>query len=162
VSIVGIVNGYREITTKRGDRMASIMLEDTKGIVEAIVFPDLLSKHILDLKSERPLVVSGSVEKMEDGTTKIRTKQITMLEGILNEMRKTVKLKIDCQVFKKQQLKKLKDVLNSIRGDSKVVLEFRLGDEKKPLNLAEVRIDSSRLDVLTRQFERGVDIEVFT
>ena len=42
VSIVGIVNGYREITTKRGDRMASIMLEDTKGIVEAIIFPDLL------------------------------------------------------------------------------------------------------------------------
>ena len=160
VSIVGIVNGYREITTKRGDRMASIMLEDTKGIVEAIIFPDLLSKHLLDLKSERPLVISGTVEKTEDGATKVRAKQITMLQDILGEMRRTVKLRIDCQVFKKQQLKKLKDVLNSIKGDSKVLLEFYLSDEKRPLNLSEVRVDASRLDVLTKQFAQGIDVEV--
>ena len=159
-TIVGIVNGYREITTKRGDRMASIMLEDTKGIVEAIIFPDLLSKHILLLKGEEPLVVSGSVEKLEDGTTKIRTKQITLLKDSLSEMRKTVRVMINCQVFKRQELKKLKDVLHSIKGDSKVLLEFNMGGERQPLSLAELRIDSSKLDVLTRQFKQGIAVEV--
>ncbi|HVN25195.1 MAG TPA: DNA polymerase III subunit alpha [Syntrophorhabdales bacterium] len=160
VTIVGIVNGYREITTKRGDRMASIMLEDTKGIVEAIVFPDLLSKHILLLKGDEPLVISGSVERLEDGTTKIRAKQIAPLKDNLAEMRKTVKVVINCQVFKKQELKKLKDVLHSIRGDSKVVLEFYLGSESKPLSLAEMRIDASKLDIVTKQFSQGVAVEV--
>ena len=160
VTLVGIVNGYREITTKRGDRMASIMLEDTKGIVEAIIFPDLLSKHILLLKGEDPLVVSGSVEKLEDGTTKIRVKQIAPLKENLAEMRKTVKVTIDCQVFKRQELKKLKDVLHSIRGDSKVLLEFNLCGERKPLSLAEMRIDASKLDILNKQFKQGIAVEV--
>jgi DNA polymerase-3 subunit alpha len=160
VSIVGIVNGYREITTKRGDRMASIMLEDTKGIVEVIVFPDLLSKHILLLKGEKPLVISGSLEKLEDGTTKIRAKQVALLEDYLSEMRKTVKVTINCQLFKRQELKKLKDVLHSIRGDSKVLLEFNLSGQRQPLTLAELRIDASKVDVLTKQFRRGVAVEV--
>ncbi len=160
VSIVGIVNGYREITTKRGDRMASIMLEDTKGIVEAIIFPDLLSKHILILKGEQPLVISGSVEKLEDGTTKIRAKQVALLDDNLSEMRKTVKVTINCQLFKRQELKKLKDVLHSIKGDSKVLLEFNLGGERQPLSLAEFRIDASRLDILTKQFKQGIGVEV--
>jgi len=160
VTIVGIVNGYREITTKRGDRMASIMLEDTKGIVEAIIFPDLLSKHILLLKGEEPLVVSGSVEKLEDGTTKIRAKQVTLFKDNLSEMRKTVKVMINCQLFKRQELKKLKDVLHSIKGDSKVLLEFNMGGERQPLSLAELRIDASRLDVLIKQFKQGIAVEV--
>ena len=48
VNIVGIVNGCKEILTKKGDRMAYMTLEDTKGIVEAIVFPDLYSKNLSD------------------------------------------------------------------------------------------------------------------
>ena len=140
--------------------MASIMLEDTKGIVEAIIFPDLLSKHILLLKGEEPLVVSGSVEKLEDGTTKIRAKQVTLFKDNLSEMRKTVKVMINCQLFKRQELKKLKDVLHSIKGDSKVLLEFNMGGQRQPLSLAEVRIDASKLDVLTRQFKQGIAVEV--
>ena len=71
------------------------------------------------------------MRRLEDGTTKMRAKQITLLEDILSEMRKTVKVRIDCQLFKRQELKKLKDVLHSIRGDSKVLLEFNLSGERK-------------------------------
>jgi hypothetical protein len=67
---------------------------------------------------------------------------------------------INCQVFKRQELKKLKDVLHSIRGDSKVLLEFDMGGKRLPLALGEVRVDASRLDVLTKQFKRGVAVEV--
>jgi DNA polymerase-3 subunit alpha len=41
VDIAGIVSTLREITTKRGDKMAYVTLEDTKGLVEVIFFPDL-------------------------------------------------------------------------------------------------------------------------
>jgi hypothetical protein len=75
-------------------------------------------------------------------------------------MRKTVRVTIDCQLFKRQELKKLKDVLHSIKGESKVLLEFNLGGQKQPLPLTELRIDASKLDVLTRQFKQGVAAEV--
>ena len=144
---------------QRGDRMASIMLEDTKGIVEAIIFPTSCQSISSSLRGKEPLVISGSVEKLEDGTTKIRAKQVAPLEENLAEMRKTVKVAINCQLFKRQELKKLKDVLHSIKGDSKVLLEFNLAG-KQPLSLAELRIDASRLDVVTKQFKQGIAVEV--
>ncbi len=82
VTIVGIVNGCKEITTKRGDRMANISLEDTKGIIETIVFPDLYSKQLLLIKSDKPIVVTGTLERTEDGTSRIRAKNITPLEDV--------------------------------------------------------------------------------
>jgi DNA polymerase-3 subunit alpha len=160
VTIVGIVNGYKEITTKRGDRMANVRIEDTKGIVEAIIFPDLLSKNLLILKSDKPLTVTGSLEKTEDGTCRIRAKNITPLEDIKAELDKTVRLKIDCSLFKKDYLRKLRDILLNIKGDSRVSLEFRQTGERRLFNVPDLRIDAGKIEVVHKYFDVGIDIEV--
>lgn len=158
-SIVGLVNAYKEITTKRGDRMAVVTLEDIKGIVEVVVFPDLLSRHFSTIKSEKPLVVAGSIERSEDNVTRIRAKNIGLLEDSIRDLERMVWIRLDCHVVKKEELRRLKDVLNSIRGDSKVQLEFNMNGRKQKMDL-ELRIDADRLDVLQRQFESGIAIEV--
>ena len=160
VTIVGIVNGCKEITTKRGDRMANITLEDTKGMVEAIVFPDLFSKNLLIIKSDRPLVVTGSLERTEDGTTRIRAKGITPLQEIRNELEKVVRIKIDCSVFKKDHLRKLRDILITIKGDSRVSLEFFQNGDRKVFHVPEVRIDAGKSAAIRKYFDAGLDIEV--
>jgi DNA polymerase-3 subunit alpha len=160
VTIVGIVNGCKEITTKRGDRMANITLEDTKGIVEAIVFPDLFSKNLLIIKSDNPLVVTGSLERTEDGTTRIRAKGITLLQEIRNERELVVRIKIDCSVFKKDHLRKLRDILITIKGDSRVSLEFFQNGDRKVLLIPEVRIDAGKSATIRKYFDAGLDIEV--
>ncbi len=160
VTIVGIVNGCKEITTKRGDRMATITLEDTKGIIEAIVFPDLFSKNLLIIKSDSPLVVTGSPERTEDGTTRIRAKSITPLQEIQNELEKMVRIKIDCSVFKKDHLRKLRDILVNIKGDSRVSLEFVQNGDRRVFLVPEVRIDAGKSATIGKYFETGLDIEV--
>jgi DNA polymerase-3 subunit alpha len=160
VTIVGLVNGIKEITTKRGDRMANIKLEDTKGIVEAIVFPDLLSKSILILKSDKPLVVTGALERTEDGTSRIRAKSITPLGDIQNEMEKLVRIKIDCSLFKKDHLRKLRDILTNIKGDSRVSLEFRQNGERRVFSVPDVRIDAGKTELIQKHFDAGIDVEV--
>ena len=160
VTIVGIVNGCKEITTKRGDRMATITLEDTKGIIEAVVFPDLFSKNLLVIKSDGPLVVTGSPERTEDGTTRIRAKSITPLQEIQNELEKLVRIKIDCSIFKKDHLRKLRDVLANIRGDSRVSLEFFRNGDRRVFLVPEVRIDAGKSATIRKYFETGLDIEV--
>ncbi len=160
VTIVGIVNGCKEITTKRGDRMANITLEDTKGIVEAIVFPDLFSKHLLIIKSDSPLVVTGSLERTEDGTTRIRAKSITPLQEIRDELESVVRIKIDCSVFKKDHLRKLRDILVTIKGDSRVSLEFVQNGDRKVFLIPEVRIDAGKSGAIRKHFAAGLDIEV--
>ena len=160
MTIVGIVNGCKEITTKRGDRMANITLEDTKGIIEAIVFPDLFSKNLLIIKSDSPLVVTGSLERTEDGTTRIRAKSITPLQEIRNELEKVVRIKIDCSVFKKDHLRKLRDILVTIKGDSRVSLEFLQNGDRKVFLVPEVRIDAGKSGTIRKYFDAGLDIEV--
>ena len=162
IDFVGIVNSYREVTTKKGDRMAYITLEDTNGIIEAIIFPDLLSKNISILKSDKPLVVNGSVEKLEDGTAKIRAKNITLLEDITREMDKMVTIKVNCEIFKKDDLKKLKDVLFSIKGKSKVSIELRLNGEKSLIHVQDMRIDHNKLHILLKHFPEGIKYDEVT
>lgn len=160
VDIVGVVNGYREVVTKRGDKMAYITLEDTKGIIETIIFPDLLSRHLLVLKSDKPLVINGSIEKTEDGKVKIRAKNITLLEDITHEMEKVVKIKVDCEVFPRDGLKKLKDILMSLKGKSKISIELQLNGDKKMLDIKDLRVDHNKLDILYRHFTSGIKFEV--
>jgi DNA polymerase-3 subunit alpha len=160
IDFVGIVNGYRELTTKKGDRMAYVTLEDTKGIIEAIVFPEQLAKNITILKSDKPIVVNGSVEKLEDGTAKIRIKNISLLEDLIHEMDKMVKFKVNCEIFKKDDIKKLKDFLFGIKGKSKVSIEFKFNGDKRLLHIPELRIDHSRLNILIKHFPDGIDYEV--
>jgi DNA polymerase-3 subunit alpha len=160
VTIVGIVNACKEITTKKGDRMANITLEDTKGIVEAIIFPDLFSKNLLIIKSDNPLVVTGSLERTEDGTTRIRAKSITPLQEIRNEQELVVRIKIDCNVFQKDHLRKLRDILITIKGDSRVSLEFFQNGDRKVFLIPEVRIDAGKSATVRKYFDAGLDIEV--
>jgi DNA polymerase-3 subunit alpha len=160
VTIVGIVNGCKELTTKKGDRMANISLEDTKGIVEAIVFPDLYSKNLLLIRSDKPVVVTGALERTEDGTSRIRAKNITPLEDIQKELERTVRIKIDCSLFKKDHLRTLRDILVTIRGDSRVLLEFLQDGERKVFDVPGVRIDAGKAAMVQRHFSRGLDIEV--
>lgn len=160
MTIVGIVNGCKEITTKKGDRMANISLEDTKGIIEAIVFPDLYSKNLLLIRSDKPVVVTGALERTEDGTSRIRAKNITPLEDIQKELEKIVRIKIDCCLFKKDHLRTLRDILVTIKGDSRVLLEFLQDGERKVFDVPGVRIDAGRAAMVQRHFSRGLDIEV--
>jgi DNA polymerase-3 subunit alpha len=160
VTIVGIVNGYKEITTKRGDRMANITLEDTAGIVETIVFPDLFSKSLLVIKSDNPLVVTGTIERTEDGTTRLRAKGIIPLQDIQTELEKTVRITIDCALFRLDNLRKLRDILFTLRGDSKVALEFRQNGERRLVNIPDMRIDAAKTDLIQKHFDAGLAIEV--
>ncbi|MBA4416348.1 MAG: DNA polymerase III subunit alpha [Syntrophus sp. (in: bacteria)] len=160
INIVGMVNNCREVTTKRGDKMAYITLEDTKGIVEVIVFPELYAKNLLNIKSEKPLIVTGSIEKVDESGARIKGKNITLLEDIVREMKNRVKVRINCDVFKKEDLRKLKDILFSIKGNANISLEFFLNGDSRSLHIKDLRIDPAKTDVLLNNFSEGIFIEV--
>jgi DNA polymerase III alpha subunit len=129
-------------------------------MIEVVVFPDLLAKNRLVIESDRPLVVTGTLEKTEDGVGRIRGKMITPLEEIHNELRKVVHIKIDCNLFKKEHLRKLRDILAGIKGDSRVCLEFRQNGDRRTFDVPDIRIDAGKTDVVLKYFASGITIEV--
>ena len=63
IRIGGMVTGFRKITTKKGDMMAIIQLEDTTGKGEVVAFPKSYAKIASDLVEGRILIVHGKLEK---------------------------------------------------------------------------------------------------
>jgi DNA polymerase-3 subunit alpha len=160
VSIVAIVSGCKEIVTKKGDKMAYLTLEDTKGIVEAIVFPDLYSKNLFIIKGDKPLFVTGSVERSEEGPVKIKVKNIALFEDLIKNIGRTVKINIQCDIFKKEDLKKLRDILVSLNGKTSVTLELSTNGGKQILKLNDIKVDHNKIDVLNKHFSKGFQVEV--
>jgi len=105
-------------------------------------------------------MISGSLEKTEDGNPKIKAKTVSLLDTLTRELGKTVKLKVRCESFTKRDLKKLRDVLNSMRGNAAVILEFQLNGEKQSLKLSNVKIDYKKKELLLKHFTNGIEVEV--
>lgn len=66
VTLCGVVTAVKEISTKNGDRMAFVTLEDLRGAVEMIAFPDLYRNKMLYLVKDNPVLVKGQVDVGEE------------------------------------------------------------------------------------------------
>jgi DNA polymerase-3 subunit alpha len=160
VDLAGVIGSCREVTTKRGDKMAYVALEDTKGIVDVIVFPELYGQTRNLIKGDSPLLVTGSVEATEDGGAKVKAKRIRLLEEATRDVAKSVTIRIYCDRFTKDELRKLRDVLLGIKGKSRVVLLFVLNGEQETLPLEDLTIDHTRVEILAKHFADRIDYEV--
>jgi DNA polymerase-3 subunit alpha len=66
VHLLGMRRSLREVTTRKGERMGFLTIEDLKGSVEVICFPEVYRKAIAIIQEERPLCIRGTVEQGEE------------------------------------------------------------------------------------------------
>lgn len=67
--IAGMVTEAKRITTKKGDTMCFITLEDFTSSVDVTIFPKIFYQYMNLLVPDMPLVVQGRVDVKEDGVT---------------------------------------------------------------------------------------------
>ena len=68
VSLVGMIPEIKQITTRKGDRMAIVQLEDLSGSCEAVVFPKTYSILSEFLLTDTRLLFWGTIDKKSDKT----------------------------------------------------------------------------------------------
>jgi len=66
VSVVAIVAGLRPVTTRKGDRMAVLQLEDLSGSCEAVVFPKTYARLADHLMVDARLLVWASIDRRDE------------------------------------------------------------------------------------------------
>ncbi len=76
----GIVTSVKEITTKKGDLMAFVGLEDTTGSLEIVVFPRVYQDARALITQDAIVLVSGKVSVREGEETKILANSFLPLE----------------------------------------------------------------------------------
>ena len=68
VSLVGMIPDLKQITTRKGDRMAIVQLEDLSGSCEAVVFPKTYLRLSEFLLTDTRLLFWGTIDKKSDKT----------------------------------------------------------------------------------------------
>ncbi|MBI4357954.1 MAG: DNA polymerase III subunit alpha [Candidatus Omnitrophica bacterium] len=124
ITIGGIVNTIKEITTKKGDRMAFVGLEDLDGRCEVIVFPELFRSSTGLLQKDAIVFIRGKVNARED-TPKVIAEEFIPIEGIEKKLTKVVSIDLLTAGLELNTLQKLKDILLHHPGATPVYIHFR-------------------------------------
>ena len=66
VSAIAMVSEMRQVTTRKGDRMAILQLEDLTGSCEAVVFPKSYARLSDHLMAEARLLVWAAVDRRDE------------------------------------------------------------------------------------------------
>lgn len=132
VKICGLVSALKEIVTKKGDRMAFLTLEDMKGFVEVILFPEVFKAALPHVRGGDPLLVKGILDVSEE-TVKLKAIEVLSLPDLSSAMTKPFRLRIPLTDLTTSQLTHLKEIIEANRGASKVLLHFIDGSNRETI-----------------------------
>jgi len=125
VKLCGIVTTVKALTTKKGDRMAYVQLEDSQGLVEVIVFPDLFRSASDLLRPERVVQVTGVVDRAEKGI-RLKGVRIDSLDNLLTKLVSRVTVRVSDGADASQRLKQIEQILRRHPGSTAVSLTLCL------------------------------------
>ncbi|MBU1290769.1 DNA polymerase III subunit alpha, partial [bacterium] len=141
VVLAGVINNLKRKSTKNGNLMAFITLEDLEGTVEIIAFPKVYEKCKEMIKKDEIIITEGHLDVAE-GKTKIIAEKISLLKKYVENKRPTPKteeknqnlaeelhLEINTEKNESDLLRKLKELFYGYPGKSQVVLHFKDKDK---------------------------------
>ncbi len=128
VTVGGIVSSIKQLTTKRGEPMVFVTLDDPTGSAEVVVFNSTYATARELLEADRILVVKGRVDHKQAGETKLVASEVSAFESAL--VRKEVRLRIDARQAPAGLIRELASVVADFPGDAPVyvALETSLGE----------------------------------
>lgn len=116
VKLGGVVAKLKEITTKRGDRMGFVTLEDLKGSAEVIVFSDVYAEAVELIKGDGVLFIVGQADA--DGeNVKIIAQKIMAIESVPALLTKSIHFFLHQPEVTEHHLSQLKNVLSRYPGE---------------------------------------------
>ncbi len=178
ISIGGVLQDYRERTTKSGDRMAFFELEDPFGRIEVVVRPEILknNREALDtiVKSDQPALLGctlkfdeerGRSSNLDDEanetplTAKLLLNEIRPLNEALRLRTKSVHIKVHVDRIDKSKLMAMREVLEKHPGTCPVTIDLMSNDDwTVSLGARGLEVDPSEamLDSLKQLFGEKV------
>jgi DNA polymerase-3 subunit alpha len=128
ITIGGIVSSLRHMTTKRGDPMVFLRIEDVTGAIETVVFNSTYDKARELCTTERILIVKGRVDRKE-GETKLVALEIAAFEAVPEK--REVRLRIDATKAAAGTIRELAALIRDFPGESPVYADLITSQGKK-------------------------------
>jgi DNA polymerase-3 subunit alpha len=127
-TVAGVVTALSRKYTKRGDLMATFVLEDIASSIEVMVFPKTMALYNELLAPDAIVTVKGRVDGRED-TPKLMALEIARPEIHLDSG-PPVRIRVRASALTDERVARLKEILAAHSGDSPVFLHL-VGSEKE-------------------------------
>ncbi|MBI5886806.1 MAG: DNA polymerase III subunit alpha [Deltaproteobacteria bacterium] len=126
VTIAGLAAETKEITTKKGERMAFCRIEDETGSIEVVLFADIY-RRLLDLRTaDRPVLITGTIDKKDADDVKLVASEGAYLDEMkTNPGRIKVRnthVTAPAEGLNADRLTRLRDIIMANPGTSAVLL----------------------------------------
>jgi DNA polymerase-3 subunit alpha len=92
IKVGGIINSFRKVTTKKGDMMAMLQIEDPFGKVDAVMFPNTYKLSYDVLHEDNIIFIEGILEKRMGDMQIVINKAEAMTIEALKELAQKEKL----------------------------------------------------------------------
>ncbi len=134
VFVAGMLTEVKNLTTKKGDAMAVIGLEDLEGAVEAVVFPDAY-KSSVELVEGKVVWIRGSVnqdnrnrragDEGQREERKIHANQITDIEAVSEQQTSALEVTIpEADIDNVEKLETLQQIARANKGELDLILHL--------------------------------------
>jgi DNA polymerase-3 subunit alpha len=121
VTVGGIVSGVRQMTTKRGEPMVFMRLDDVTGGTDCMVFNSTYQQARELCVVDRILIVKGRVDHKE-GETKLIAMEVAAFEAVAEK--REVRLKIDAMTASAGIIRELAALIRDFPGESPVYADL--------------------------------------
>ncbi len=152
VSIGGIPSKIVPKTTKKGDKMAFVTLEDLEGTTEITLWPETFATAESLLASEEPLLVKGKLEG-DEKFPKIIASAIYPLSEAKKYWRGKLRLSLRAAGLEKQTLLEIKKILLEHPGKSEVQLHFTFPNNSTKLLTASPDLSITPSEEMVHEIE---------
>jgi DNA polymerase-3 subunit alpha len=129
IFIGGLVSALRFLKTKKGDRMAVLMIEDLTGTVEAVVFPEPFQRSQALLKTDVSLFIRGMLDVEDSGARKILVNDIYPLEGLRERLARSLTIRVNLSTLKRETVSQLQAVFEKHPGDARIIFQLESPQE---------------------------------
>jgi DNA polymerase-3 subunit alpha len=138
VTVGGLVGMLKPVTTRRGEPMMFLRLDDLEGSAEVVVVPAVCAEVRELLVQDAILIVAGRVDQKSEGETKLVAQRITAFQPDPDGEEERLLLQVDAAALGPRHLGELKRLIADHRGQAPVVLlmgtaegpvRLRFGDE---------------------------------
>lgn len=147
VTMGGIVINKTIRTTKRNDLMAIIELEDLYGVIEVIVFPQVLQKYNTIIQEDKIIYIKGRLSIKEDENAKLIAREIIDMNESINQEKPTLYLKIN-SIENKDLVNDLISVVTKYKGDNDIYIYAENIKQMYKWNHIKVNINENLINEL--------------
>ena len=157
VVVGGMIADKKVIFTKSNKKMAFLTLEDIRGTMEVVIFPNLYERYVR-FPEDSVLLIKGRISIKEESNVVVLAEEITSLADLINlgAHEPHVLLRLDESQRTAEVREQLLELFKAHKGNVKVIVENREDGTKKAFPPKyNVKISEEFVNKLTSLLDDG-------